>query len=158
MQEEPAEQLVLPPESARTVEALLRLGEPIAAEMHLSAQIDRDRIVVSAGPAERPALKVTLVHESAAPRGARKANGLALVEEPGPAPRELVEGVLRRMERAAVKLEWRRALKPTDTEPRQPEAPSSRPTPLRFTLFFLPAAVLTGVYFAGRGGDAEGTS
>lgn len=117
---------VLPPESAALVEQLLQLDTPLPGGASLNVTIDRDRLVLSAGPADAPVLSVVLVHASDAPAAApRPGNGeLALVVGDGPAPEALVTEVLKRLEVAEVKLPWRTVSDGRAQGSPRPETPS----------------------------------
>ena len=101
-----ASERVLTERAAETVQQLLRLSEPLGPDAPLDARIEKDRVVVTAGPEGAPLLAVTLVHEDAAPEDAPRAAGLAILMTPGPAPETLVAALRARMLEGDVRLPW----------------------------------------------------
>ncbi|GMV42660.1 MAG: hypothetical protein AMXMBFR64_43760 [Myxococcales bacterium] len=88
------------------VAAALELGAPLPDGSHLSARIERDRVLVTAGAPDAPALSIALVAALEAPEGTPVAAGTALIADPGPAPGALVADVLARLGRAP-RIPWR---------------------------------------------------
>ena len=103
-----AAEWVLPPAAGEALGAALRLSEPFAGKHILRAELQKSRVVVRAGNDEsaQPALHVTLVHPDGAPRGAPRVAGIALLPEPGPAPKALVAELLRRLRAAKQPVPW----------------------------------------------------
>ena len=121
-----AGQEVLPPESAAHVATMLAVDEPLSGEHELRFQINSDRILVTAGPVETPVLAVAFVHQSQAPAGSTILGDLAVVLEPGPAPRDLVAELIGRVEQSPVRPVW---VVPTGNDPvEQHDRPTQVPT------------------------------
>lgn len=102
----PVSEMMLRDDATPAVAAALDVTAALPDGSHLNARIDRDRVLVTAGPADAPALSVALIAAAEAPDGAPTANGTALVAEPGPAPEALVTEVLARLARAQP-IPWR---------------------------------------------------
>ncbi|MEC9073426.1 MAG: hypothetical protein VX938_13630, partial [Myxococcota bacterium] len=75
--------------------------------------IDKDRILVTAGPANKRTLAVTLAHPDAGDGEVLAGAKLVLRAEPGPAPQWAMKELKRRIEDSGVVLGW---LKPTKEE------------------------------------------
>ncbi len=109
---------VLEPSAERAVRDALRVDEPLADGQQLNASIARDRIVVTVGNPEAPALRVTLVRADEAAAGAPKAAGVALLREPGPAPDGLVAALMARLSEAPKAIPWAPPPPPPPAAPR----------------------------------------
>lgn len=97
---------ILEPSAERAVRDALRVDEPLADGQRFNAAIARDRIVVTVGDPEAPALRVTLVRAAEAAPDAPKAAGVALLLEPGPAPEGLVAALMQRLGEAPSAIPW----------------------------------------------------
>jgi tetratricopeptide (TPR) repeat protein len=113
---------VLEPSAERAVRDALRVSDPLPDGATLSASISGDRVVVRVGPADAPALQITLVRAEDGPADAPRAAGAALLREPGPAPDALVEAILARLREAPAPIVWAAA-------PPPPTIPAPDPTP-----------------------------
>ena len=106
-----AQQHALQPHAAGDLRRLLHLDEPIVGPggeaLWLSAAIEQDRVVVRVAEKGGPGkLAVTLFHPDDAPSGGRKVGDLALVLTPGPAPKDILDRIIARLEARGGVLPW----------------------------------------------------
>ncbi|MDP6944838.1 MAG: hypothetical protein QF464_11865, partial [Myxococcota bacterium] len=111
---------VLAPTAEPAVRKLLQLDKAIGKGLRVDASIQKDRVLVMAGQGDDNALAVMLVHASKAADGDTVIGELALRPKPGPAPKDLVKALTKRIKRGGGKLPWV-TLEP-DPEPKPPPA------------------------------------
>ena len=105
---------VLGPGSEEAISKLLNLGEKLSDGSSLNATIQGSSILVSAGPATKPTLRVKVVHTKDAPKGAVRAGDVSIVAKPGPAPAALTKELVSRIKGSKVSLPWQKVVpKPT---------------------------------------------
>ena len=93
---------VLGPGSEKAISKLLSLGEKLSDGSSLNATIKGSAILVTAGVATKPTLRVTVVHSEDAAKGAKRAGGVSVDPKPGPAPPALVNELVSRIKASKV--------------------------------------------------------
>ncbi len=117
---------VLAPSAASSLQRALQLDTPLSGA-RLSASIQKDRVLVRGERDGATVLQVTLVRAEAGAPGA----GLTVLEEPGPAPAELVAKLRARITAAPVVVPWQK-LDPAKPKARQvqgEDGPSAEGSP-----------------------------
>jgi len=97
---------VLLPEAAPVIQVALQVDQPLEGAGPLTVQVNKERVLISAGPAQAPTLAVTLVNPAAAPPSAPRAAGVALLTVPGPAPSGAVRALLQRLRASPRPVPW----------------------------------------------------
>ena len=113
---------VLGPGSEKALSDLLNLDKPLSTGGALSAKIQETSVLITAGPAAKPTLRVTLVHQADAPRGALRAGGVSVNPKPGPAPQALLTELVARLKASTVALPWQKVVAKPTAEDRAREA------------------------------------
>jgi tetratricopeptide (TPR) repeat protein len=107
---EKASVYVLPQGSEKTISKLLNLGQKTPNGASLSATVKESGVEIRIGSKTKPALRVTLVHPSTAPKGAIKVRNISVLPSPGPAPRALVTDIIARLKKSALSLPWQKVV------------------------------------------------
>jgi tetratricopeptide (TPR) repeat protein len=113
---------ILAPEAEPAVSALLKVSTPIGKGLRVDASIQKDRVLVMAGEESARSLAVMLLHASQAVDGDTVIGDLALRPKPGPAPKDLVAAIAKRVKAGGGKLPWV-TLEP-DPEPKPEPKPA----------------------------------